>query len=59
MDLNNGKGRYGIIYIGGNLSGNTAQISDTSYQNFSIDYELNNGEQYFNVSEMEVYEIAF
>ena len=58
MDLNNGKGGYSIIYIGGNLSGNKAQISDTSYQNFSIDYELNNGEQYFNVSEMEVYEIA-
>ena len=57
MDLNNGKGSYGIICIGGNLSGNTAPISDTSYQNFSINYELNNGEQYFNVSEFEVYEV--
>ena len=36
---------------------NTCQIKDTSYINFTKDYELNNGQLYFQVSEFELYEI--
>ena len=37
--------------------GNTCQIKDTSYINFTKDYELNNGQVFFQVSEFELYEI--
>ena len=35
----------------------TCSMNDTSYSNFSIDYELNDGENTFKVSEFELYEI--
>ena len=40
-----------------NKGGNTCQIKDTSYLNFTKDYELNNGKLSFQVSEFELYEI--
>ena len=40
-----------------NKGGVTCQIKDTSYLNFTKDYELNNGQLSFQVSEFELYEI--
>ena len=53
----NGNG-YGTIYIADNfVNCHTSPISASSYQNFSRDFELNNGNEEFVVSEMEIYEI--
>jgi len=55
----NGKGNYSSLYVNNNClkeKGLTCPKSDTSY-NFSKNYELNNGNQYFYVSEMEIYEV--
>ena len=38
---------------------NTCEKNDTSYKDFTTDYELNNGNQYFFVSEMEIYQVNY
>ena len=56
----NSKGRYSTLYLTDNFfykDSITCPIKDSSYINFSKDYELNNGNQNFKVSEFELYEI--
>ena len=53
---------YYIIYIGENMfddQGNTCDSLDCVYDGIVSDYELNNGEQYFKVNEIEVFQILF
>ena len=60
INFHNAKGGYSTLYVINNClskRSNTCCKNDSSYQNFTIDYELNNGNQFFNVSEMEIYEI--
>ena len=38
---------------------NTCTISDSFFEGITNDYELNNGEQYFKIQEMEVYHTLF
>ena len=40
-----------------NKYNNTCTISDSAFRDFTSDYELNNGNPLFSVSEFEVYEI--
>ena len=58
INFYNGKGCSSLYVYNDCLKaqGNTCTKTDTSY-NFSKDYELNNGNQNFYVSEMEIYEI--
>ena len=37
---------------------NTCESSDSVYEGISKDYELNNGEKYFKLQEIEVYQIV-
>ena len=54
----NGTSSHGTIYIADKLGNcHTSPISASSYQNFSRDFELNNGSEGFSVSEIELYEI--
>ena len=56
----NDKGGYATLVLVDNCFNNcsyTCKINDSSYTNFSKDYELNNGNQTFEVSEFELYEI--
>ena len=58
--FHNCKGNYFTLYVSNNClwnPSNTCSNNDSSFQNFTIDYELNNGNQFFYVSEMEIYEI--
>ena len=60
IDFFNDKGGYatlGLIDNCFNNDSNTCQIKDTSFTNFLKDYELNNGNKNFKVSEFELYEI--
>ena len=60
IDFFNGKGGYatlGLVDNCFNSDSNTCQIKDTSFTNFLKDYELNNGNKNFKVSELELYEI--
>ena len=60
INFHNGNGKLSTLVVTDNClknSSNTCCKNDSSYQNFTIDYELNNGNQNFNVSEMEIYEI--
>ena len=60
INFHNAKGGYSTLYVINNClskRSNTCCKNDSSYQNFTIDYELNNGNQFFIVSEMEIYEI--
>ena len=38
---------------------NSCPISDSHFEGVTSDYELNNGEQYFYIEEIEVYQIIF
>ena len=42
-----------------NSNSNTCPIKDSVFINFSKDYELNNGNLFFRVSEFEIYEILW
>ena len=42
-----------------NIDSNTCPMKDSSYINFVKDYELNNGNPKFQVSEFELYEIIW
>jgi hypothetical protein len=58
--FNGKKSGYSTLFVINNClrsNSNTCCKNDSSYQNFTIDYELNNGNQFFYVSEMEIYEI--
>ena len=39
--------------------GNTCTCSDSYYEGFSKDYELNNGKQNFYIQEIEIYQVSF
>ena len=39
--------------------GNTCTASQSYYEGFTKDYELNNGEQFFKIEEIEIYQIVF
>ena len=60
INFYNGNGSFSTLVVTDNCLknlSNTCCKNDSSFQNFTIDYELNNGNQNFNVSEMEIYEI--
>jgi hypothetical protein len=58
INFYNGKGgSSSLVVTDKRKNSNTCCKNDSSYQNFTIDYELNNGKQFFNVLEMEIYEI--
>ena len=60
INFYNNKGGYSTLYLNDNCfnrCSNTCQIKDSSYTNFIKDYELNNGNLYFKVSEFGLYEI--
>ena len=62
IDFFNSKGGYSTLYLTDNFFNKdsiTCPIEDSSYINFSKDYELNNGNQNFKVSEFELYEIIW
>ena len=53
---------YFIINIHSSIfkqQGNSCLTSQSYYQGITSDYELNNGELYFNIEEIEVFQIAF
>lgn len=37
----------------------TNTISQSNFKGITMDYEINNGEKYFHVQEMEVYQILY
>ena len=56
----NNKGGYSTLVLVDkcfNIDSNTCPMKDSSYINFVKDYELNNGNPKFQVSEFELYEI--
>ena len=58
IGANNGHG-YFNIYIGNNFyldNNNTGNNDNNSYE-ISSDYELNNGEQYFKIEKLEIFQI--
>jgi hypothetical protein len=58
----NGTSSYPTLCVPNNFfttQSNTCEKADTSFKDFSTDYELNNGNQYFFVAEMEIYEINY
>ena len=61
INFYNSKGGLSTLYLGENCltskNCTTCTIKDSSYTNFFRDYELNNGNQRFQVSEFELYEI--
>ena len=62
INFYNNKGGLSTLYLNDNCfnkDSNTCQIKDSSYTNFIKDYELNNGNLYFKVSEFELYEIMW
>ena len=40
-----------------NKNGNTCSVSDSYYNGITSDYELNNGEKYFKIEEIEVFQV--
>lgn len=60
INFYNGKNDYSTLVLQNNClktTSNTCSIKDSSYSNFTKDYELNNGIFQFRVSEFELYEI--
>ena len=49
------------IYLSKNFLSNSNQVNakDDNYKGFTINYELNNGTEYFKVLELEIYQIIF
>ena len=60
---NNQKCEYPIIIFGPNFlsikNHRTSTIKGSFYDNFTFDYELNKGKKYFEIEEIEVYQIFF
>ena len=53
---------YYIININNKMlddNSNTCPAKESHYEGITKDYELNNGEQYFRIQEIEVYQILF
>ena len=51
-----------IIYIPNKMFddlSNTCSISSSYYEGMTMDYEINNGEKYFNIQEIEVYQVLY
>ena len=51
-----------IIYIPNKMFddlSNTCSISSSYYEGMTMDYEINNGDKYFNIQEIEVYQILY
>ena len=58
----NSKGSCSSLKIQNNFFSNvsnTCKLKDTAFEGFVRDYELNNGSQYFTVSNLEVFEINY
>lgn len=60
---NNQKCEYPIMIYGPNFLSNknhrTSTIKGSFFDNFTIDYELNQGKKFFEIEEIEVYQILF
>ena len=53
---------YSIIYIQNKMfeeKGHTCNASESVFEGITFDYELNNGEKYFYIQEIEVYQVLF
>jgi len=51
-----------IIYIPNKMFddlSNTCSISSSYYEGMTMDYEINNGDKYFNIQEIEVYQVLY